>query len=103
MNQGKIEDRKSAKNERERDRKISKKFSYYKRIVDALEHTSDQATQENNSLSNSMREQQEDIEAKRFLDEKNLDSNNFAPKTRRRDNARNENKRHVRKHEKRET
>jgi len=29
-----------------------------------------------------MRKQQEDIEAKRFLDEKDLDNNNFAPKMR---------------------
>jgi len=29
-----------------------------------------------------MREQQEDIEAKRFLSEEDLDSNNLAPKTR---------------------
>jgi len=29
-----------------------------------------------------MREQQEDIEAKRFLSEKDLDNNNLAPKTR---------------------
>ncbi len=49
-----------------------------------------------------MREQQEDIEAKRFLSKKNLNSNNLAPKTRRRDNAGDKRKRHVRKHKKRE-
>jgi len=34
-----------------------------------------------------MREQQKDIEAKRFLSEKDLNDNSFALKTRRRDNA----------------
>jgi len=50
-----------------------------------------------------MREQQEDIEAKRFLDEEDLNNNNFASRMRRRDNARDKNKRHAQKHEKRET
>jgi len=49
-----------------------------------------------------MREQQEDIEAKQFLSEENLNNSNFAPKTRQRSNARDKNKRHARKHEKRE-
>jgi len=102
MNQGKIEDRKSAKNERERDREIGKRPSHHKRVVDASKHTSDQATQENNSLSNSMRGQQEDIEAKRFLDEEDLDDSNLALKMRRRDNARDKSERHVQEHEKRE-
>jgi len=50
-----------------------------------------------------MREQQEDIEAKRFLDEEDLDNSSFASKTHRRDNARDKSEKHVRKHEKRET
>jgi len=50
-----------------------------------------------------MREQQEDIEAKRFLSEENLDDSNLAPRTRRRNDARDKNKRHARKHEKRKT
>jgi len=50
-----------------------------------------------------MREQQENIEAKRFLSEKDLDGNNFALETHRRNNARNKNKRHIREHKKRET
>jgi len=49
-----------------------------------------------------MREQQEDIEAKRFLSEEDLDGSNFALETHRRDNARDKNKRHVREHKKRE-
>jgi len=50
-----------------------------------------------------MRKQQEDIEAKRFLSEEDLDDNNLASKMRRRNDARNKNEKHVRKHEKRET
>jgi len=42
-----------------------------------------------------MREQQEDIKAKQFLSEKDLDDNNFAPRTRRRNDARDKNKRHI--------
>jgi len=48
-----------------------------------------------------MREQQKDIEAKRFLNEEDLDSNHLALEMRRRNNARDKNKRHARKHEKR--
>jgi len=50
-----------------------------------------------------MREQQKDIEAKRFLSEEDFDSSNLALETRQRNNARNKNKKHVRKHKKRET
>ncbi len=50
-----------------------------------------------------MREQQEDIEAKRFLNKENLDNNNFALETHRRNNARDKNKRHVQEHKKRRT
>jgi len=50
-----------------------------------------------------MREQQEDIKTKRFLNEKNLDNSNFALETHRRNNARDKSKRHTRKHEKRKT
>ncbi len=49
-----------------------------------------------------MREQQEDIKAKRFLDEEDFDDSNLALKTRWRNDARNKNKRHARKHKKRE-
>jgi len=48
-----------------------------------------------------MREQQEDIKAKRFLDEKDLNNSNLAPKTRQRNDARNKNKKHAQRHEKR--
>jgi len=50
-----------------------------------------------------MRKQQEDIEAKRFLSEKDLNDNNLASRTRRRNNVRDKNERHVRKYEKKET
>jgi len=50
-----------------------------------------------------MREQQENIKAKRFLGEKDLDNSNLAPRTRRRDNARDKSERHARKHEKKRT
>jgi len=49
-----------------------------------------------------MREQQEDIAAKRFLDEEDLNDSNFALRTRRRNNAQDKNERHVRRYEKRE-
>ena len=49
-----------------------------------------------------MREQQEDIEAKRFLSEEDLDDNNFASRTHWRDDVRDKNERHARRHEKRE-
>ncbi len=49
-----------------------------------------------------MREQQENIKTKRFLSEENLDNNNFALETHRRNNVRNKSKKHVRKHKKRE-
>jgi len=49
-----------------------------------------------------MREQQEDIEAKRFLSEEDLNDNSLAPRTHRRNDARNKDKRHARKHKKRE-
>jgi len=50
-----------------------------------------------------MREQQEDIEAKRFLGERDRDDSNFALRTHRRNNARDKSKRHAREHKKRET
>jgi len=50
-----------------------------------------------------MRKQQEDIEAKRFLGEEDLNNNNFASKTHRRNNARDKNEKHIQEHEKRET
>jgi len=50
-----------------------------------------------------MREQQEDIEAKRFLSEKDLNNSNFASKMRRRNDAQDKNEKHARKHEKKET
>jgi len=50
-----------------------------------------------------MRKQQEDIEAKRFLSEKDFNDSNLALETRRRNDARNKNEKHVRKHKKRET
>jgi len=48
-----------------------------------------------------MREQQENTRAKRFLNEKDLDNSNLAPKTRQRNDVRDKNKRYVQKHEKR--
>jgi len=48
-----------------------------------------------------MRKQQEDTRAKRFLNEKDLNNNNLALEMRRRDNARDKNKRYIRKHKKR--
>ncbi len=50
-----------------------------------------------------MREQQEDIEAKRFLSEENLDDSNLALETRQRDNVQDKNKRHAQQHRKKET
>jgi len=50
-----------------------------------------------------MRKQQEDIKAKRFLNKEDFNDSNFALETHQRSNARNKNKRHIRKHEKRET
>jgi len=49
-----------------------------------------------------MREQQEDIETKRFLSKKDLDDSNFALETHRRNNVQDKNKRHAQEHEKRE-
>lgn len=45
-----------------------------------------------------MRRQQENIRAKQFLSKKNLDKSNFALRMRRRNNAQNKNKKHVRKY-----
>jgi len=49
-----------------------------------------------------MRGQQEDIEAKRFLNKEDLDDSSLAPRTRRCNNARDKNERHAQEHEKRE-
>ncbi len=49
-----------------------------------------------------MREQQEDIEAKRFSNEKDLDSNSLALETRRGNDVRDKNEKHAREHKKRE-
>jgi len=47
-----------------------------------------------------MREQQEDIEAKRFLNEEDLNNSNLASRMRQRNDVRDKNKRHARKHKK---
>jgi len=49
-----------------------------------------------------MRKQQEDIEAKRFLGEEDLDDSNFALETRRRNDVQDKSKKHVRRYKKRE-
>jgi len=45
-----------------------------------------------------MRKQQENIEAKRFLSEEDLDNSNFASKTRRRNDARDKSEKHAQEH-----